>query len=161
MTFPRGAINEAFAILPPKWGTPAARQLHAAIGYQETKYRNRRQVIKVDGKLQERGPATGFWQFEKGGAVTGVMNFGGIVTSKAMHVCNVRGVPWYRQQVWFALSQDDVLAAAFARLLMYTDPHALPTTQDDAWEFYLRTWRPGKPHPEDWPDSWAFGLANA
>lgn len=156
MTFPRGAINEAFTLLPSKWDTPQARVLHAAIGYQETKYLHRRQVIEVDGRLVERGPACGYWQFEKGGAVKGLMNFGGLVTSKAMQVCNVRGVPWRRDDVWIALSQDDVLAAAFARLLMYTDPHSLPVTQADAWDFYLRTWRPGKPHPEDWPKSWAF-----
>lgn len=161
MTFPRGAINEALSLLPPKWDTETARVCHAAIGYQETKYKNRRQLIKVNGVLKEAGPACGYWQFEKGGAVKGLMQFGGLVTSKAMQVCNVRGVPWRLDDVWLALSQDDVLAAAFARLLMYTDPKPLPTTQQAAWDFYLATWRPGKPHPEDWPAAWAFAKANA
>ena len=159
MTFPRGAIDEAFSLLPPKWDTPAARQLHAAIGYQESRYEHRRQVISVQGVLKEAGPACGYWQFERAGGVRGVMRFGGLVTSKAMHVCNVRGVPFKEEDVWITLSRDDVLAAAFARLLMYTDRGALPTTKNEAWAMYKRVWGPGKPHPETWDDAWAFGAA--
>lgn len=163
MTFPRGAVNEAFALLPTKWDSHWGRVTHAAIGYQETKYLHRRQVVKVDGVLKEAGPACGYWQFEKGrtSGVGGVMNFGGLVSSKAMQICDIRGVPFDREQIWFALSQDDVLAAAFARLLMYTDAAPLPTTQEAGWAMYARTWRPGKPHSETWADAWAFGLANA
>lgn len=139
-------------------GSPAARRILAAIGYQESKYRNRRQVVTVNGRLAEAGPACGYWQFERGGGVKGVMQFGGKVTSLAMQACNVRGVPWVRNDVWLALSQDDVLAAVFARLLMFTDPKALPTTAEAAWALYERVWRPGKPHPDTWPNSWAFAL---
>lgn len=159
MTFPRGAINEAFSLLPSTWDTRAARVCHAAFGWQETKFLHRRQLVKRNGVLVEAGPACGFWQMEKTGGVSGVMNFGGLVTSKAMQVCNVRGVPWRRDDIWLALSQDDVLAAAFARLLMYTDAFKLPTTQEDAWAMYLRVWRPGRPHPEFWPDAWRFANA--
>ena len=28
---------------------------------------------------------------------------------------------------------------------------------DGAWECYLRTWRPGKPHPETWAAYWHEG----
>lgn len=44
-----------------------------------------------------------------------------------------------------ALEVDDVLAAGFARLLLWTDPHRLPAVGDveGAWQLYLRTWRPG------------------
>ena len=55
---------------------------------------------------------------------------------------------------------DDVLAAAFARLLLFTDPAKLPKLgdADGAWQLYLRTWRPGKPHPHTWPDLYAQAL---
>lgn len=161
MSFPRGAIDEAFSLLPSTWDTQPARICHAAFGWQETKYLHRRQLVRRNGALVEAGPACGYWQMEKTGGVAGVMNFGGLVTSKAMHVCNIRGVPWRRDDILLALSQDDVLAAAFARLLMYTDRGALPTTQRDAWAMYRRVWRPGKPHPETWDAAWAFGVSQA
>ncbi len=158
MIFPRAAIDEAFSLLPSMMDTANARVIHAAIGFQESAYRYRRQVVTVNGKLVEAGPACGYWQFEKGGGVKGVMGFGGVVEREARRVCRVRGVPWSADQVWFALSQDDVLAAAFARLLMYTDAAKLPTTPESAWRMYERVWRPGKPHPETWAKAYAFGL---
>ena len=45
-----------------------------------------------------------------------------------------------------------LLAAAFARLLLFTDPRRLPDVGDagGAWNFYIRTWRPGKPRRATW-----------
>jgi len=50
------------------------------------------------------------------------------------------------------MAWNDTLAACMARLLLYTDPRALPATgeQDAAWEYYIRNWRPGMPHPQSW-----------
>ena len=47
--------------------------------------------------------------------------------------------------VYNALEHDDVLAMGFGRLLLWTDPKALPGLNDvdGAWQLYLRTWRPG------------------
>jgi hypothetical protein len=63
--------------------------------------------------------------------------------------------------VYNSLAHDDVLAAAFARLLLWTDPQRLPSLgdADGAWALYLRTWRPGKPHPQTWPALYAQALA--
>ncbi len=46
-----------------------------------------------------------------------------------------------------------MLAAAFARLLLLTDAKPLPQIGDvqGAWAYYVRNWRPGKPHPDTWP----------
>lgn len=154
MTYPIAAVNESYTLLPTKLESYWARVFQAAAGYQETKYLTR---FQYGG-----GPARGYWQFEEGGAVKGVMEFkadGGKIAALARQVCHARGVPFVRHTVWEALAKDDVLAAAFARLLMYTDPYALPTTQDAAWTAYAkRLWRPGKPHPDEWPESWAFAL---
>lgn len=158
MSYPRSAVDEAFSLLPPSMDSKLVRRIHAAIGWQESRYLHRRQVIEVQGEFKEAGPACGYWQFERGGGVKGVMTFGGNVTSRAMHVCNMRGLPWDRETIWFALAQDDVLAAAFARLLMFTDPKSLPTTAQGAWDLYARVWRPGKPHPETWPAAYSFAL---
>lgn len=150
MTYPKSAVNQAFAMLPTKMDTAAARHQLAAIGYQESKYATR---VQYGG-----GPANSYWQFEKGGGVKGVMNFGGEVTRLAKAVCQARDVEWDRQAVWEAMATDDVLGAAFTRLLMYTDAAPVPTNMQDGWAMYLRTWRPGKPHPDVWVDSWAFAV---
>ena len=108
-----------------------------AIGLQESRFVHRRQI---------GGPARGFWQFEQGGGVRGVLAHPASA-ALARQVCQVRGVPPTAPSVYSRLELDDVLAAAFARLLLWTDPARLPRTgdADAAWALYLRTWRPGKP----------------
>src|SRR3546814_20021728 len=93
--------------------TRAARVTLAAIGYQESKYLTR---VQYGG-----GPAHGYWQFESGGGVKGVMNHKASA-ELARKVCHARGIPFVRATVWAALATDDVLAEAFARMLMYPDP---------------------------------------
>lgn len=147
--FPEAAIDEAFQLLPIKMDSRAARVILAAIGYQESGYQVRIQY--------GNGPARSFWQFEKGG-IKGVMLHQATIRL-ASELCDARKVNFASQDIWKAMETDDVLGAAFARLLMYTDPKALPDNPDDAWEMYAkRLWRPGKPHPEKWAKSWAFGL---
>ena len=151
---PIAAISEALALLPPGMGSREARVMLVAIGLQESRFKYRRQLV---GKpAQPVGPATGFWQFEKNGGVKGVLTHAS--TSKiARGLCDVRGVAAEPLAVWDALQRDDVLAAGFARLLLWTDPKPLPRIGDAhaAWALYLRLWRPGKPHPETWPALYA------
>jgi hypothetical protein len=100
------------------------------------------------------GPARGFWQFEQGGGVAGVLTHPS-VSSWSNEVCKLLEVVNQAAAAWRAIEGNDVLAACFARLLIYTDPAALPTEQDAAWNYYLRTWRPGKPHQSAWPSNWS------
>lgn len=150
MSYPKDAVNESYKLLPLKMDSPFARVNQAAIGQQESGYLVRRQY--------GNGPARGYWQFEEGGGVKGVMEHKS-TAELARSVCHARGVPFVRRAVWEALETDDVLAAAFCRLLMWTDSGKLPTNEADGWAMYARTWRPGKPHPDKWPASWKFGLS--
>lgn len=150
MTYPAAAVNESYGLLPMKMDSPFSRVNQAAIGYQESGYLVRRQY--------GNGPARGYWQFEEGGGVRGVMEHKA-TADLARKVCHARGVPFVRRTVWEALETDDVLAAAFCRLLMWTDSGKLPTNEADGWAMYARTWRPGKPHLDKWPTSWKFGLS--
>lgn len=150
MPYPKDAVNESYKLLPMKMDSHFARVNQAAIGQQESGYLVRRQY--------GNGPARGYWQFEEGGGVKGVMEHKS-TAELARSVCHARGVPFVRRTVWEALETDDVLAAAFCRLLMWTDSGKLPTNEADGWAMYARTWRPGKPHPEKWPASWKFGLS--
>lgn len=159
MSYPREAVNKAFAMLPGAMDTLPARIQHAAIGFQESKYKARRQLIIVDGQLAPEGPATSFWQFENGrlAGINGVLNHRA-TTTIAKEVCRKCGVIPDRFAVWEHMQVDDVLGAAFARLLMWSDSSPVPINEQQGWQMYLRTWRPGKPHPEDWPTSYANAL---
>lgn len=138
------AINPALALLPATMDTPAARVMLLAIGLQESRFEHTHQI---------GGPAHSWWQFESGGGVKGVMTHAASMFH-AHELCKARGVPFERSRVFDAMEHDQVLAAGMARLLLWTDPKALPPVGDaDAgWALYLRTWRPGKPHPHTWPD---------
>lgn len=156
------AFFSACAIIGEKYAAPAALVMVLAIGGQESKYQARRQIISRNGQLVAAGPATGFWQFEKGGGVKGVMTHH---ASKdlAKRLCNARGVVFDPQCVWEALEHDDVLAAGFARLLLLTDPRALPAigNSEPAWQCYIRNWRPGKPHEATWATAYLNALKEA
>lgn len=141
----QSAIRPALSMLPASMGADRAHVMLVAIGLQESRLIHRRQI---------GGPARGLWQFEEGGGVKGVLTH---PSSKdlAFKVCLARGVTADRRSVYAALEHDDILAAAFARLLLWTDPKPLPTNEQDGWALYLRTWRPGKPHPETWSGSFS------
>lgn len=106
------------------------------------------------------GPAHGLWQFERGGAVRGVLNH---PASEAMAAaaCRAAGVGATENAVYAAIMRDDRLALAFARLLLWTDPHPLPAigAMWPAWDYYKRNWRPGKPGPDRWPGNYQAAIS--
>lgn len=144
-------------------GGPAPEAMLIAIGLQESRFRVRDQIVpgKPPGKI---GPATGFWQFERGGGVKGVMSHPASKGPARLMALDA-GLDFDANEIWesFAATQGDELACAFARLLLFTDPAALPRLHPDeaeeAWQTYLRCWRPGSPHRETWDAFWNQGLA--
>lgn len=152
------AIEPALALLPLRMSSAEARVMLLATGLQESRFKYRAQKTQ-DPYL--KGPAKGFWQFERGGGVIGVMTH---LQSRdfALEVCKARGVTFDSSLVHAALEFDDVLAAAFARLLLWTDRKPLPSLaapHEDAWQCYLRNWRPGKPHRATWDAFHAQAIA--
>ena len=137
-------LRPALAMLLARMTSPEAEVMLLAIGLQESRFRHRRQI---------RGPARGLWQFELGGGVRGVMTHPASRASARL-VCAARDVTFDAAEVYNRLEHDDVLAAVFARLLLWTDADPLPKLgdADAAWALYLRTWRPGKPHYHTWGD---------
>jgi hypothetical protein len=131
---------------PPR-SVPAERMLVAICG-QEAGYSARYQRSK-GSRGWFKGPARGLWQFEKGGGVAGVLQHPASY-ALARAICEERGVRPAPASVHPQLEFDDTLACAFARLLLWTDPRPLPG-QAGSWAYYLRNWRPGKPHPSKWP----------
>lgn len=144
-------IPAALALLPPTMTSPEAQAMLLAIGFQESRFATRRQI---------GGPARGFWQFELAGGVAGVLTHP--VTKPTIdHVLDELRYPPAASACYDAIEHNDVLAAIFARLLLYTAPARLPGPYDAdrAWRIYEDTWRPGKPHHESWVNSYARAWA--
>lgn len=139
------AIIPALKLLPAYLDTHKARVMLLAIGHQESAFTARRQM--------GNGPARGFWQFEKGGGVKGVCQHHASL-ELARLLCRDRDCNFDICPIWVQLEHDDVLAAGFARLLLLTDPKPLPEDEGGGWSYYMRNWRPGKPRPNEWHESW-------
>lgn len=128
--------------LLPSMASAKARVMLLAIGLQESRFEHRRQI---------KGPARGFWQFESGGGVRGVLLHKSS-SYDAAKICHARGVGSSTKDVYERLEHDDILACCFARLLLWTDAKPLPMIGDvnGAWDYYERNWRPGRPHRKTW-----------
>lgn len=145
-------IPVAYVLLPAAMVSTEATAMLLAIALQESQGEKRRQI--------GGGPARGFWQFERDGGVAGVIAHHASRPAIGA-VLDVLRYPVYAEDCYRAIEHNDVLAACFARLLLWTDPRPLPAhdAPDEAWDLYMRTWRPGKPHPERWADNFARGWA--
>lgn len=137
--FLKNAVAPALDLLPVKMDTPSARALIVAICLQESRLQYRRQV---------GGPARSYAQFEMGGGVRGVLNH----PASKPHIQKVLVALDYDSQsdpvaCYTAIEHNDILAAAFARLLLYTSPETLPLRgeADKGWSMYAANWRPGRP----------------
>ena len=138
-----------------------ARVMLLAIGLQESLLTHRFQIsVRSDGS-RFRGPARGLWQFESGGGVAGVMNHRSSTDTARLFATEFVGSHDNRA-IWASLAYEDILAAIFARLLLWTDPLPLPApiaaSEQFAWQYYIRNWRPGKPWPDKWPGNWQAAL---
>lgn len=144
-------LPTALSLLPAKMDSVPARAMLLAIGLQESRFEHREQI---------GGPARGFWQFEKGGGVHGVLEH---PASQSLILAQLRSMAYDAkvETSYEAIVDNDVLACLFARLLLWTHPKALPARHDTdgAWHYYERTWRPGKPHRKTWDafyeDAWS------
>lgn len=144
-------IPAAYSLLPVRMQSDEATAMLLAIGLQESEFDARRQG--------GNGPARGFWQFERGGGVRGVLAH----PSTEPHISRVLASLKYAgastADCYAAIEHNDILACCFARLLLWTVPGKLPDqhSYERGWQQYLSGWRPGKPHPEKWPGN--FGVA--
>lgn len=132
---------------------PEATRMLMAIAGQESGWSHRYQLAGPMSSTKA-GPARGWWQFEMRGGVAGVMGHR-LTQAKAKRLCDLCHVYFDEDDIWRALEGHDALATGFARLLLWTEPRPLPTDREGGWSQYFRNWRPGKPHPEKWPDVWS------
>lgn len=138
------AIIEPAARMLPTLDSPEARCLLLAIAGQESGWTTRLQEVG--------GPARGFWQCEKTGAVLGVLTGDPTRVTSMLRIMDALCIPRGLDTLYEAIAWNDALAYVVARLTLAADPAPLPQIgeRDAAWECYLRNWRPGKPRPELW-----------
>lgn len=139
--FLRTAVDPALALLPDRMTSLEARAMIVAIALQESALVHRRQFA---------GTARSYLQFEIPG-IEGVLTHEG-TWAYARGACVDLDVLPTAPGIYIAMEYQDVLACAFARLLLWTHTHPLPQASDadEAWMQYLGLWRPGKPRPERW-----------
>lgn len=140
----QGIVRPAMTILPLSMRSDDAARLMVAIALQESGLVTRQQV---------GGPAHGLWQFEMGGCNAVLGNE--VTANYASDVCAARGVDPVSSSVYHNLLTDDILAACFARLTLWAVPTSIPDDRSDAWDYYVKAWRPGKPRIQDWADNWS------
>ena len=137
----KNVVDPGLALLPEKMNTPESVVMLLTIGQQESRFQFRRQV---------RGPAHGFYQFESGGGVHGVLTH---KASRPYIYPILESLEVNETELYDSIVYNDALATVCARLLLYTDPRPLPALNTDpgeSWSYYIRNWRPGKPHRQTW-----------
>lgn len=137
-------LNAAMSMLPLPMDSLEARAMLYAIARQESRLQYRRQI---------GGPARGWWQFEQGGGVRGVVQHPATRPLLLPVLERLRYEPVV-PILYAVIEHNDLLAAVFARLLLYTVPQRLPGPDDaeEGWRQYLWAWRPGKPHEHTWAE---------
>jgi hypothetical protein len=142
----RFTLPAAYSLLPETMQSRSASALLLTIGLQESRFLDRRQ--------KEKGPARGFWQFERAGGIAGVIKHPASAEplARALQQLRYDHVLGNPSRCWQLVEDNDTLACVFARLLLWTLPEALPSRAmpHAAFQQYLDAWRPGKPHPETW-----------
>lgn len=122
-----------------------ARVMQLAIAFQESSILHRFQI---------GGPAVGYYQFERNGIIAVLNNPAS--ASRLRRVCDLMDLKPTVDELYRAIPYNEVLASVAARLLLWCDPAPLPTEESEGWAYYLRGWRPGRPHPDRWPRAWAL-----
>lgn len=143
-------IPAAYQVLPPAMNSPQATALLLAIGLQESKFTARRQT---------EGPARSWWMFEASG-VRGVLTHersAGPIRTALLRLGYRE--PYESAPLQLALEHNDILAACFARCLLWTSEKPLPEPTDHyaGWSIYLALWRPGRPQPSTWTANYSGG----
>lgn len=148
-------VTPGLGLLPGSMTSPGAVAMLLSIGLQESRFIHRRQI---------GGPARGFYQFEHGGGVKGVLQH----HQTSQLICDILDRLQYDHSSltsYTAIEHNDLLATVYARLLLWTLPDSLPKQEeyDRSWDQYIEAWRPGRPHRASWDGFYrqAWGICGA
>lgn len=104
--------------------------------------------------------AKGFWQFERSGC-HGLWLHN---ESKPLLLAVANEIRYPLKtsiDLWEGVENNDTIAVAAARALLWTDPKPLPSMKDidKCWKYYINNWRPGKPDRDRWTSSYERAIA--
>ena len=156
-------IPSAMSLLPGQMNSREAVAMMLAIGLHESAFKARvqgrmRPLKTLDDLGPQAGPARGYWQFERAGGTAEILESPD-TKDIAVPICKMFLVDPNRQAVHTMLGFNDVLAAVFARLLLWRDSRPMPTPlqYNEGYSIYLRNWRPNPDaaaaHRKDWPQN--------
>lgn len=136
-------------LLPEKMHSETADLLLLGIGFQESRLIYRKQI---------GGPARGLLQFELAG-VQGVLQHPA-TREHILRILKLLNYDFAPATSHEAITHNDILAFVYGRLNLWWDPKPLPAKDDVAalYDYYIRTWRPGKRRPEAWGVSYAQAM---
>lgn len=129
-----------------------AENLLLAIALQESNL-----MARIQGP-NDAGPARSFWQFEK----IGVVDVFQRQKQPLQVMCSALVLPCAPGQLHLMMAYNDAIACVIARLTLRLDhrPLDVASTPSDAWDYYVKNWRPGKPHRDRWDGhSWPVACA--
>lgn len=142
---------EERGLLAPRWDTHSSHVLLLAIALHESGLKHRHQI---------NGPALGWWQFEPSGGIKQILT----TSAPARRALEDFGFnPHNFTEVCSAVEFNDTISTIFARLLLFSDPFPIPAAPaaqiadphdpspyaKGSFNYYNRTWQPGKPREED------------
>jgi len=148
-------INPTLRLMEQRVGIPYnahAANLLLAIALQESNL-----SARIQGP-NDAGPARSFWQFEK----IGVVDVFQRQKQPLQVMCSALVLPCEPGKLHLMMAYNDAIACVIARLTLRLDhrPLAIANTPHDAWDYYVKNWRPGKPHRDRWDGrSWPIACA--
>lgn len=149
-------LPAALTLFEDRFISVEAAAMLLAIGEHESKFTHRQQLVGGirDWWRSERGPAAGYFQFERIG-IRGVLEHRASAQLSRQALA-VLGYPDDVETVFKAMIHNDILSAVMARLALWRIPERLPRRDeaDEAYRQYLEVWRPGKRRDAEWGSSW-------
>lgn len=154
-------IPAAYSLLPGQMDSRESTAMLLAIGLHESGFRARKQgTLRALSTIADfdptAGPARGFWQFERLGGVVEILTSPD-TKDIVLPICKMFLIDPNARAVHAAIGLHDVLAAVFARLLLWRDPRPMPSPieANKGYSIYLSNWRPNPDaaasHAKDWP----------
>lgn len=149
----RYILPASYSLLPAAMQSRNATAMLLSVGLQESGFTARRQQF---------GPARSFWMFEVNGVRAVLKHARSRAPIEAAIIRLGYGTLIDEGALQEILEHNDVLAAAFARCLLWTVPGPLPGPDDSdlAWTLYQRGWRPGKPRRLAWTPNYRAAWAH-
>jgi hypothetical protein len=144
--FDQTVVQPGLALLPEAQRSIEARGLLIAVGGVESRWSQRLQMAG--------GPAHGFFQCERESVAEVFQN--SITRERLKSACASCDVSWDVDEIFLSIIGHNALSAAVARLILLPDRAPLPRLDQaaEAWAYYLRCWKPGKPDESRWPPVW-------